>query len=145
MATALSLRRRLPRVLDLADARRHRVLLFATALVGFGVLYVGARLFTGDYGVAGLSDDAIRTMAHFGVYGTLALLLAAALRGRGLLAWLLTVLLATAEETHQLFVQFRFACIGDWLVNVAGISAFLIAAALLHQHVARTRATPSAV
>lgn len=108
--------------------RHQRFVALAAATAAFGVLYFAARLFIGDYGLLGLDDNAIRSIAHFCVYGTLGLIVARALWNMATLAWLITVLFATAEELHQLFVQYRFACVEDWAMNVAGITAFLAAA-----------------
>ncbi len=111
-----------------------RLAFLAAALTGFVVLYAAARQFAGDMDMLGLSDEVVRTIAHFTVYGTLALLMAKALFNHYLLCWIITILLATGEEIHQLFVPFRFACPQDWMVNVAGISMFLVAAHLVDIH-----------
>ncbi len=113
--------------------RYHRMLALALAATGGAVLYFAASLFIGDYGLVGLDDDAVRAIAHFCVYGALAVFVAKALWNLHALAWLLTVLFATAEELHQLFVQYRFACVGDWSINVLGITICLIAAHVLQQ------------
>ena len=105
-----------------------RLPMFIAAATGFAVLYLAARQFDGNYGLLGLSDEAIRGCGHFVVYGCLALLTAKALFNEYLLAGVLSVWLATGEEIHQLFVRYRFACIEDWVINVAGISTFLLAA-----------------
>jgi hypothetical protein len=110
-----------------------RLLLLAIAAAGFGTLYFASPFFAGDYGVAGLSDDFVRDVAHVVVYGTLAATLGWALSWRTL-AWLLSVLCASAEEVHQLFIPWRFGCLGDWCLNVAGITLFLLAT-----HVIATR------
>ena len=102
----------------------------AAAICGFGVLYLAARQFDGEYAFFGLSDNAIRAMAHFTVYGTLALLTAKALFNQYLLAWIISVLLSTGEEIRQLFIPYRFGSVGDWMINVAGITLFLAAARL---------------
>lgn len=96
------------------------------AVLGFTTLYVAAGRFGFDAGIMGLSDDAVRTIAHFTVYGSLAFLLARALRNWHLLAWLISVLAATGEEINQLFINWRFSCIEDWMLNVAGITTFIL-------------------
>jgi len=111
----------------------HRLGPLAIACGGFAILYVAARQFTGDYGLIGLSDNAVRSIAHFTVFGGLALLMAKALFGQYLLCWVISVLLATGDEIHQLFIKFRFAGIEDWLINGVGISTFLLAGFLLDQ------------
>ena len=40
---------------------------------------------------------------------------------------------AERDALHQLFVQYRFACVGDWSINVLGITICLIAAHVLQQ------------
>ena len=89
-------------------------------------LYLAASAFAMDTGFAGLTDDQVRLGLHFVVYGSLAVCLARALGNWHLLAWLITSLLATGEEIHQLFVPFRFSCLGDWMTNLAGITMFLV-------------------
>jgi len=121
-----------------SQSRPLRAIALLAASAGFGILYFAASLFTGDYGFAGLTDDAVRTVAHFSVYGLLAAILARAIGRRHLLAWLIAALLATSEEIHQLFVPYRFACVGDWTTNMLGITAFLIASH--HQSAIRRRA-----
>ena len=105
-----------------------RLALMSIVAAGFAVLFLAARRFTADLGIIGLSDDAVRVIAHFCVYGTLAVLLAKALFSQYLLAWIVIVPLATGEELHQLFVPYRFCGIGDWAINMTGITVFLLAA-----------------
>jgi hypothetical protein len=107
----------------------HRFAILGLATSAFATLFAAASWFIGDMGIAGLSDNAVRTCAHFTVYGTLAALVARSLWNMHLLAWLIVTLAATAEEIHQLFVQYRFACVDDWLVNMAGITVFLLISA----------------
>ena len=107
-------------------ARRLLPLLAALAVIA--VLYAASSQFTGDYGLPGISEHTVRGVAHFLVYGTLALMVAAALYRWHLAAWLICILLATGEEVHQLFVPGRFCSMGDWLINVCGITFFLLAA-----------------
>lgn len=95
------------------------------------MLYLAARALGFEVQVAGISDQDIRPIAHFCVYGLLALLLAKALWDQYLLAWLIAIVLATGEEVHQLFVPFRYAGVTDWLINFAGITVFLLAGKLL--------------
>ena len=111
--------------------RLRRALALIVAASGFSVLYFAARALGFEVQVAGISDQDVRPIAHFCVYGVLALILAKALWNQYLLAGLIAVLLATGEEVHQLFVPFRYAGVSDWLINVAGITAFLVAARLL--------------
>jgi VanZ family protein len=99
------------------------------ATSAFATLFAAASWFIGDMGVAGLSDNAVRCVAHFTVYGTLATLVARSLWNMHLLAWLIVTLAATAEEIHQLFIQYRFASAGDWAINLAGITVFLVISA----------------
>ena len=105
-----------------------RLPMLVVAVAGFAVLYLAARRFDGNYGLLGLSDEAVRRFAHFVVYGGLALLTAKALFNEYLLAGVLSVLLATGEEIHQLFVPYRFASMHDWAINMAGVSTFLLTA-----------------
>jgi hypothetical protein len=109
-----------------------RLLLLSIALAGFGTLYFGSSWFAGSYGVAGLSDDFVRDCAHVIVYGTLAAILGWALSWRTL-AWLISVICATAEEVHQLFVPWRYGCVTDWLLNLTGITLFLVLTYVLAQ------------
>jgi hypothetical protein len=108
--------------------RHQRILALTSAAICFAILYFAAKLFIGNYSLLGLDDNTIRSIAHFSVYGTLALIVARALWNIAPLAWLITVLFATAEELHQLFVQYRFACIQDWTINIMGITTFLLGA-----------------
>ena len=96
----------------------------ATAACGFMILYAAAHHLTGDYGLFGLSNDAVRSAAHFYGYGALALLLSKALFNQYLLVWIISVLTATVEEIHQIVVPCRCACLEDWGLNVAGIILF---------------------
>lgn len=121
--------------------RYRRALALAVAACGFGVLYTAARALGFEVQVAGVSDAAVRPVAHFCVYGMLAVLVAKALWDQHLLAWLIAIVLATGEEIHQLFVPLRYAGIGDWLVNLAGITAFLVGAKLLAHRSASHTAT----
>jgi len=104
----------------------HRFAILGLAASAFATLFAAASWFIGDMGVVGLSDNAVRSVAHFTVYGTLAALVARSLWNMHLLAWLIVTLAATAEEVHQLFVQYRFASVGDWAINIAGITVFLL-------------------
>lgn len=96
------------------------------AVFGFTFLYVAAGRLGFDAGFMGLSDDTVRTIAHFTVYGSLAFMLARALRNWHLLVWLVSVLAATGEEINQLFINWRFSCVQDWMLNVAGITTFIL-------------------
>ena len=130
--------------MQLVSLRRRlfKPIMLTTALWGFALLYLAARAFDGDYTVVGFSDNAVRLMAHFPVYGSLALLLAKALCNQYLLAWLISTVAATGEETHQLFVPFRFSSVEDWSVHMLGITVFLLAAYLItpwwHQEIQYT-------
>jgi len=109
---------------------------------GFLTLLLRPQWFTADAGILGLSDLAVRSVAHLCVYGTLAVLLCHGLfRGRLiLLGWLISVLLATAEEIHQLFVPYRFGCLRDWAIDMVGITCFVLAYRWMnhrHHHAAR--------
>jgi hypothetical protein len=108
--------------------RFRRALALMLAACGFGVLYFAAQALGLELKVAGISDEDLRPIAHFCVFGTLAVMIAQAVWSQYLLAWLLAVVLATGEEMHQLFVPYRYAGVGDWLINVAGITVFLIVA-----------------
>jgi len=116
--------------------RFRRLLAMSFAAAGFGVLFLAAQSLGFDLEVAGISDEAVRPIAHFSVYGALAVLLAKALWRQHLLAWLIAVLLATGEDVHQLFVPSRYATLTDWAVNVAGITAFLLVARLAAARIA---------
>ncbi len=107
-------------------ARRLLPLLLALAVIT--VLYAASSQFTGDYGLPGISEYAVRGVAHFFVYGTLALMVAAALCRWHLATWLACILIATGEEVHQLFVPGRFCSMADWIINVCGITFFLLVA-----------------
>ncbi len=95
------------------------------AAAGFFMLLARPQWFAGDAGVWGISDRMVRLAGHFVVYGLLSAILARALGRRLLLAFVVGAMLATAEEIHQLFVPYRFGCVSDWLVNLAGMAAFL--------------------
>jgi VanZ family protein len=100
------------------------------ALAGFATLYFASPSFAGDYGIGSLSDDFVRDVAHVVVYGSLAAMLGWALSWRTL-AWTISVLCSAGEEFHQLFVPWRFGCVSDWLLNVLGITLFLVASHLI--------------
>ncbi|MAE63789.1 MAG: hypothetical protein CMJ18_05910 [Phycisphaeraceae bacterium] len=118
---------------SIAGQRTRRLAALAICATGFTVLFAGAKHLAGDLSVAGLSDEFIRGMAHFCGFGLLALILARAIGQRFLLAWLVSMVLATGEEVHQLVVPFRCSCPGDWLINAMGISTILIAGWLWHR------------
>ena len=107
------------------------------AAAGFLMLLARPQWFAGDAGVWGLPDRVVRMAGHFVVYGLLSVILARALGRRLLLAFLISAVLATAEEIHQLFVPYRFGCVSDWLVNLAGMATFLGAYAWLWRPPAR--------
>jgi len=109
------------------------------ALAGFASLYVFDRHLAGHIGLLGLPDRMVHRVGHILVYGSLAVLVAKALRRRWVLAWFVSILLATAEEYHQLFVPGRYASVDDALVNLTTISCFLIGAYLF-----QTKLRPSA-
>jgi len=108
--------------------RFRRLLGISLAAAGFAVLFLAARTLGFDLKIAGISDEHLRPIGHFCVYGSLAAVMAKVLWNRHLLAWLITVLLATGEEVHQLFVPYRYGDIADWAVNVVGITMFLVVA-----------------
>ena len=105
-----------------------RLLPLLAALSGFAVLYAASGHFAGDYELPGISEHTVRGVAHFSVYGMLALMVAAALGRWHLAAWLICILLATVEEVHQLFIPGRFCSMGDWIINACGITFFLLVA-----------------
>ena len=105
-----------------------RLLPLFAALAVIGVLYAASSQFTGDYGLLDINEHTVRGVAHFLVYGTLALMVAAALCRWHLAAWLICIRIATREEIHQLFIPGRFCSMGDWVINVCGITFFLLVA-----------------
>lgn len=114
-------------------AHRPRLLPLCVALAAFAVLFALAHRLGFDATILGISDSAVRPVAHVLVYGILALLLARGLGNRFAIAWLATLALATAEELHQLFIPGRYATLTDWACNAAGATMFLLIAAALHQ------------
>ena len=111
-----------------------RTVALGLAVAGFTFLYLAAHVLTADLGFAGVPEKAVRSCIHFVVYGALALALVKALRGWYLLAWLISVVLATGEEARQLFIPYRFGSISDWMINLAGITCFLVGAKVLRNH-----------
>jgi hypothetical protein len=106
----------------------YRTALFAVAGGGAVMLFVAARALGADLGVAGIPEPIVRGVGHFAVYGMLAVAVAMACGRQFLLAWLAVMLLATAEELHQLVVPYRYACVHDWLINLAGVTTCLLCA-----------------
>ena len=112
-----------------------RALLGGIVSLGFATLYLAARLF-GDEGMdmffAGTDREALHSAGHIVIYGSLAVLLAKSLRGRFFAAWLVSVVLATGEEFHQMFVPGRVSSIEDAVLNIIAITFFISLAGLLH-------------
>ncbi len=102
-----------------------RLAALGITVAGFAVLYRAAKVFGGDYAVLGFSDDMVRAASHFMGYGMLALLLSAAMGHWRLATWLIILLLAGTDEIHQLFIPGRYCSLGDWTINVAGVTCFL--------------------
>lgn len=74
-----------------------------------------------------LSNHLVRKSAHFFAYLTLGILVINALtqsgfpgKGRGAIAWGISVLYAVSDEVHQLFVPGRSGQIKDVLIDSAG-------------------------
>ncbi len=116
-------------MLDIVRPRLvYRTTLLAFVVGGGATLFAAARLFGGDMSLPGIPEPVVRGAGHFAVYGLLAVALAMACGRQFLLAGLLVMLLATAEELHQLVVPYRYACIHDWLINLAGVTTWLLTA-----------------
>lgn len=76
---------------------------------------------------------AIRKSAHFIVFGVLALLFLKVLtpmRGKFIMAWLLTVIYAMTDEWHQLHVPNRSGSATDVMIDALGALFFLVIAAV---------------
>lgn len=108
--------------------RYHRYLAAGVAACGFVFLYLAAQVFGGDLDIAFLSDHQVRTICHFSGFGTLAVILHAALRRSVWLSWTIALALAWGEEFHQLYVPGRYFTYDDLLVNFLGVTLFLILA-----------------
>lgn len=124
-----------------------RILLGIAVAVGFSVLYLGSRFFGNEgikYLFAGIEGESFHTAGHIFVYGTLSVLLARALDGRYLLAWLISNLLAAGEEWHQLVVPGRVASIEDEMLNFVAITFFLLLAWAIEPFIRRRFAKPPA-
>lgn len=71
-------------------------------------------------------------VAHAGVYAVLGLLVARAGHARGwgasrlVVAWGAIVLLAAADELHQMLVPHRDAAVEDWVADLCGAAAGLV-------------------
>lgn len=121
----------------------YRTTLLAITAVGFATLFAAARAFGGDMSLPGIPEPVVRGAGHFTVYGLLAVALAMATGRQFLFAWLLVMLLATAEELHQLVIPYRYCGIADWLINLAGVTTWLTAAWLWSPRHPVSRAVPS--
>ena len=108
--------------------RYHRYLAAGVAACGFIFLYLAAQVFGGDLDIAFLSDHQVRTICHFSGFGTLAVILHAALRRSVWLSWGLALALAWGEEFHQLYVPGRYFTYDDLLVNFLGVTIFIVLA-----------------
>ncbi|MFP4222805.1 MAG: VanZ family protein [Phycisphaeraceae bacterium] len=113
------------------DRKPARPAMLAATLGGFAALFAGASVLGCDIHLLGVSDEAFRPAAHFLVYGLLAGLLAYGTGGRYGLAWAVSILFATGEELYQLTLPSRVGSFGDWAINLAGITAFLVAMIVL--------------
>ena len=108
-------------------AARHAYLLAALIVAAVAPLaYLATVALAGDLSIAGLSDDQVRMVGHFGASGTVAAALALALKGRFITAWFITALLAAGDEAMQLAIPGRYATVGDWLIDLAGITTFIV-------------------
>lgn len=111
---------------------RHRRLACALgAFLAFAFLFMAAKVLSLDLNIAGFKDDVIRPVAHFTGFGTLAIIIAYALGHRAGWAWLICITVSGLDELHQLYVPGRYAEVRDWLINVVGISVFLLAYKLI--------------
>lgn len=93
---------------------------------GFLGVLVGADYLGGNATLLGINDEQVRPLAHVLIYGSLALMLAQGLKGRYLLAWLLTAGLAGLDELHQAFLPSRYATLADWALSMLGATVFLV-------------------
>jgi len=108
-----------------------RALLGIVVTASFAVLYLAGQLFGNDgikYLFADIDGELIHTAGHIIVYGTLSVLLARALGGRYLFAWLICNLFAASEEWHQLVVPGRVASMEDEMLNFVAITFFILLA-----------------
>ena len=126
-----------------------RILLGTVVATSFAVLYLASQLFGNEgikYLFAGIDGELIHLAGHIFVYGTLSVLLARALGGRYLFAWLISNLLAAGEEWHQLVVPGRVASIRDALLNFVAITFFILLAwaiePFIHERLRRSTPTP---
>ena len=116
-----------------------RVTMLAAGASGFAVLFAGAELFGFDASIMGINDKALRPLAHVVVYGLLAVLLVKGLGNRYFLAGLLSLTLATVEETRQIWIDGRYASVLDATLNATGIISFLAVSWLLDHYVGYLR------
>ncbi len=107
--------------------RYRRILAGSAAISGFAILFLAAKVFGTNLAIAGLSEHAVRTIAHFTGFGCLAILITTALKQRYGLGWIISVALASTEELHQLYVPGRYFTLDDLLVNALGVTVFLLA------------------
>lgn len=114
-----------------------RASFIVAVLACFALLYLAARQLAVDVRIAGVDEALLRNIAHFGVYGLLASLLAKACCNRYRLAWFVSLLLATGEEVHQLFVPGRYFGVDDLLLNFSGITTFILLTYLLSPIISR--------
>jgi len=111
---------------------------FIAGLIVLG-LFVAAKTLSADMGVFGINEDIVRAVAHFGGFGVIAVLIAMATRNRLIIAGVVTLLIGAAEEIHQAFVPGRYASLGDWSINAAGVVVFLLVFATLLPTLRRMR------
>lgn len=106
--------------------RYHRIVAASFAVLGFATLYICARTFGMDLHFGFVTDHEIRPLIHFCTYGTLAVVLHAALRRNIWLSWGIALTLAWGEEFHQLVVPGRYFTLDDLAVNFLGVTIFLL-------------------
>ena len=108
-----------------------RLALAGVALGGFVAIVLMAQALAFDVTALGVNDKELQPMAHFLVFGTLAVLLAKGAGDRYGLAWCVAMAVATVDEIHQIYVPGRFATLSDWTINLLGITTLLMLAKLL--------------
>lgn len=106
--------------------RYNRIIAATVAIAGFATLYLAAKAFGVTLHIGSITDHEIRPFCHFFTYGTLAVIVHAALRRSVWLSWIIALSLAWGEEFHQFFVPGRYFTIGDLTINFLAVSIFLL-------------------
>ena len=100
--------------------------------------------FLGEDGYYNFLEFILRKSAHFGLFGILAsgIFLSLPTRlPRFIIATLITLVLASADETHQYFTGGRTASIRDVLLDMSGALVFLVILQLLSCNKSRKNRT----